>query len=398
MSMMGRSPSATPENPTPPASPTPPSPTAAPAPPIAYVPHGQDLAGIAVALSANGKTLAVLMEGNSVRQYLFDPFLGDWSAWIGVTPDRPLESMRMTADARLFALGLSSNSLDVYPVLAIYTVETGVQLGSDIGGLAAVGSNIHYRVRHAQISDNGRVVVIPTGSSTAVFSFDDATADWVMRDATLGGYVESSDDSGDFLDLVGNLVSVSSDGSKVVTYDIVGTSIQVWSYEWNGSSYVERTEAITFSDGAFFSGAVFLSGDGDSLAVNGWFIVGDGILGILRYITRIYRYQNEGWVQQGRDLLAAGDPLGTSEQSDRACFSSDGNAFGILADSTNGPYIIYSWNGNAWAMSEIVSSGEKIFGERCSFSQDGRILALFAQNGPADDPLRVRVHRAKEVN
>ena len=160
----------------------------------------------------------------------------------------------------------------------------------------------------------------------------------------------------------------------------------VYTYEWNGSNWVQKGSILEASDAAngdYFGQSVALANNGIILVVgaNYW----EGATGSNRGGVYTYDWSGFVWVQRGSILEASdaadGDLFGTS-----VSLSSDGSMLVVGAPywegatgSNRGGVYIYSRSGSSWVQSGTVlespvPTNSALFGQSVAFS--GGILAV----------------------
>lgn len=250
---------------------------------------------------------------------------------------------------------------------------------------ASDGVDANYFGTGLAMSSDGNVLAIGDQlwdgtflNQGAVYLYDKVGSNWVERSTIL-----TAGDAGSG-DQFGKSVALSSDGSIMAvgaigwggTYSLQGN---VYIYDWNGSSWVQRN-TITFESPSYeFGSAVALSNDGLVLAV--------GTIGYSqdRGRVHIYDWNGSSWVQ--RNVLqsiytdAANDSFGSA-----IALSGDGTTLAVGSEGENGnigAIFIFDWNGSTWIETGLVlmtSYGSSptppyLLGNAVALSDDGTILA-----------------------
>jgi hypothetical protein len=282
-----------------------------------------------------------------------------------VTADNGTLSGLTTSDNITFTATLTPTSTEVFDATNVVTVDQeGVQDQSGNWGVGSATSN-NYTVD---------------------------TSYWVQR-----GNVLTAIDAANG-DLFGWRVSLSADGSVLAVGSPHWEGVSgadrggVYIYDWTGAAWAQRGSVLTASDAANgdqFGFSVSLSADGSILAVGApdW----EGVTGTNRGSVYIYDWTGAAWSQRGSVLTASDgatdDSFGTS-----VCLTADGSLLAVgayrwegVTGTNRGGVYIYDWTGSAWSQRGSVLTASDAadnddFGRSMSFSADGSILAVGAQN------------------
>jgi hypothetical protein len=379
-----------------------------------------DYSGSAVALSADGMTLAIGARRNDgggglagqVRVYIWD----DTDGWVQQGADIDGEdagdesglSVALSADGMTLAIGAYLNDgigTDAGQVrVYIWDGADGwVQQGADIDGEAAYDQS----GLSVALSDDGMTLAIGAytndgGGTDAgqvrVYIWDD-TDGWVQQGADIDGEA-----AGDYS---GYAVALSADGTALAIGapfngdggDFAG---QVRVYTLDRGGWVQQGDDIDGEAAVDLSGwSVALSADGMTLAIGAHRNDGGGDNAGQ---VRVYIWDDtDGWVQQGVDIdgEAAGDLSGRS-----VALSDDGMTLAIGADFNDGGgdnnvghVRVYTWNGSVWVQQGGDIDGEAagdLSGSAVALSADGMTLAIGARynDGGGDAAGQVRVYVA----
>ena len=277
------------------------------------------------------------------------------------------------------------------------------QLGSDIDGDAA-GDESGYSVSLS--CDGNRVAIGATKVDTKagtksgrvkVYEWDDSIETWTQLGLDINGK--------NALDYSGTSVSLSSDGKRVAIgapyNDENGmNSGHVRVYEYNDSSWTQLGSDINGEAvWDILGNLVSLSSDGNRVAIGAPF--NDENVQNSGHV-RVYEWGDsiETWTQLGSDIDgdAAGDESGYS-----VSLSCDGNRVAIGAplndrNRTNSGHVrVYYWNDSSWAQVGLNIDGEAEFdkfGCSVSLSSDGKRVAIGAEfnDGNGTDSGHVRVY------
>lgn len=220
---------------------------------------------------------------------------------------------------------------------------------------------------------------------------------WVERTAAL-----TPSDAGDDYEF-GYSCALSSDGL------VLAVGARKWSgggfnargaiyvFDWNGSSWVERTTALAPSDAGnidWVGHSCALSADGSVLAigVSAW----DGPAGSAQGAVYVYDWNGVSWVERTTALTPS--DAGANDFFGSACsLSGDGAVLVVGAEASDssgndgrGGVYVFDWNGSAWVQRGPVirpsdAGDNDQFGTSSALSRDGQVLAVGAGfwDGPA---------------
>ena len=177
-------------------------------------------------------------------------------------------------------------------------------------------------------------------------------------------------------------IAMSEDGDTVSIADFgaESTAGQVRVYSWNGSAWIQKgVDLVGESPGDAVS-SISMSGDGDTIVVGASYNDGNGTDA---GHARIYDWNGSSWVQRSNDIdgQSAADYSGQS-----VSISDDGNTMALSSPGNNsngndsGHVRIFTWSGTAW-----TAVGNPIVGESAedkinnvSISTDGETIAVGA--------------------
>jgi hypothetical protein len=237
-------------------------------------------------------------------------------------------------------------------------------------GDAFIGSGSNIRFGEAiDLSSDGSVLIVGSprseiGGDVKVFDWDGSS--WNLRgQAILGG-------AGDQL---GTTVAISSDGGTIACgapgYGTPSAPGIIRVYDWTSGNWQQRGNQISGNSGYRVAGRVLaMSGDGNTIGVN----LGNEDL------VRIYSWSSSTWQQ-------------VAEVADTCCvyfgqeisFSYDGAKVAIgdpfvdIYENIYGKVNVYSWDGNNYVAEKYSLSGEVIgdkFGYSVDLSTSGDTIAI----------------------
>lgn len=393
-----------------------------------------DQSGRSLALSADGKVLAVGAYGNDgpdastsyagqIKVYEQSPS-GAWtqrgaSIYGEDANDRLGFSVAISADGNVLVAGIYKDDTWVGTdsgSVKVYAWDTGtsawVQRGSTIVGPQAY----EFFAWAVDISHDGNTIAVggydhdgPTTTKSGhvqIFDWNSGTNAWVQRGADIDGTTDN--------ERTGYGLRLRHDGNTIVVgapfHGASGTdSGQTRIYDWDSSSgasgaWVMRGNVINGENAGDSSGrSTAISNDGNTVAISGY--LNDDKANNAGHV-RVFDWDSgtSAWVQRGADIdgEADGDTSGTCLDMDQT-----GNivAIGASANDGNGQNSghvrVYKWDANSGASGEWVQKGEDIDGEAASdasgvdvkMSADGRILAIGAfgndANGASSGHVRV---------
>jgi len=272
-----------------------------------------------------------------------------------------------------------------------WTERTTALTASDAGASDFFGSG-------CALSSDGTVLAVGAygwdggaGSDQgAVYIFDWNGSSWTERTTAL----TPSDAGG--TDRFGRSCALSSDGTVLAVGSFYwdgggGDQGAVYIYDWNGSSWDERTTALTASDAGatdYFGISCALSSDGTVLAVGAHYW--DGGAGTDQGAIYIFDWNGSSWDER-TTALTASDAGATDYFGISCALSSDGTVLAVGpyywdggAGTDQGAIYIFDWNGSSWderttALTASDAGSSDYFGSGCSLSSDGTVLAVGAQ-------------------
>ena len=201
-----------------------------------------------------------------------------------------------------------------------------------------------------------------------------------------------SDAEGD--DTFSTSCSLSEDGNVLAvgspTWDGGAGNDQgaVYIFDKNGTSWTERTTALTPSDaGAIdrFGISCALSSDGTVLAVGAY--LWDGGAGNDQGAVYIFDWNGSSWTER-TTALTPSDASANVRFGTSCSLSSDGTVLAVGApywdgtdDNNQGAVYVFDWNGSSWterttALTATDAGQNRLFGYSCSLSSNGNILAV----------------------
>lgn len=255
------------------------------------------------------------------------------------------------------------------------TAQDWQQFGPDIPGVAP---DDHSGVS-VSLSDDGLTLAVgafqnsdfgPTAGHVRVFTNDASSMDspWVLKgDVIYGG----PDDR-----FLGIDVSLSGDGNRLATCssfsEAKSEEEQVYVFDWNGSSWEQLGEGISWESISIYYGSVALSGNGDVLYV-GDHGFEDG--GAYAGQVRAYTYNGSEWVQRGSAVNGVEDDIAGTLLS---C-SEDGNTF---VTNFGGDVQVYEWNGTDYQVKGNLLSPFDI--SAAELNGDGTWLVVSGHNAEGE--------------
>lgn len=188
----------------------------------------------------------------------------------------------------------------------------------------------------------------------------------------------------------GSSVSLSRDGTVLAVgateWDGVGTNEgKVYTYDWNGTQWVERATIVEGLASDAFGRGVALNSDGTILVVGAsWYD------NTVTWSGCVYTYDWNGssWVQRGSRLLAS-DAGDSDEYGCSVVLNSAGTVMAVGALAHDGTYTdegavyIYDWNGSVWVqrggvMLPPYPQASENFGSCVAFNDDASTLIVGA--------------------
>ena len=224
----------------------------------------------------------------------------------------------------------------------------------------------------------GAVLWEDTGSNTGgVYIYDYSGGSWSLRGSVLEATSQQA--SSNF----GCGVSLSSDGAVLVVgadlFDITATNEgQVHTFDWNGSSWSERSTLSPDDSGARFGSDVAISSDGLTLAVGS-----DGVAatGFDKGAVYVYSWTGSAWSLD--DTVTAPDEADSFFFGTSVDFNADADVLivGAIENSSFGYGFLYTFDyTTSWTQrgTKITFATYKSFGIDCALSSDATIMAVGA--------------------
>lgn len=193
-------------------------------------------------------------------------------------------------------------------------------------------------------------------------------------------------------------IAMSEDGNTVSIADFgaESTAGQVRVYSWDGSAWIQKGADLVGEAPGDAVSSISMSGDGDTIVMGASYNDGNGTDA---GHARVYDWNGSSWVQRSNDIdgQSAADYSGQS-----VSISDDGNTMALSSPGNNsngndsGHVRIFTWSGTAW-----IAVGNPIVGESAedqinnvSISTDGETIAVGAtgNNGNGADSGHVRVY------
>ena len=193
-------------------------------------------------------------------------------------------------------------------------------------------------------------------------------------------------------------IAMSEDGNTVSIADFgaESTAGQVRVYSWDGSAWIQKGADLVGEAPGDAVSSISMSGDGDTIVVGASYNDGNGTDA---GHARVYDWNGSSWVQRSNDIdgQSAADYSGQS-----VSISDDGNTMALSSPGNNsngndsGHVRIFTWSGTAW-----IAVGNPIVGESAedqinnvSISTDGETIAVGAtgNDGNGADSGHVRVY------
>ena len=193
-------------------------------------------------------------------------------------------------------------------------------------------------------------------------------------------------------------IATSEDGNTVSIADFgaESTAGQVRVYSWDGSAWIQKGADLVGEAPGDAVSSISMSGDGDTIVMGASYNDGNGTDA---GHARVYDWNGSSWVQRSNDIdgQSAADYSGQS-----VSISDDGNTMALSSPGNNsngndsGHVRIFTWSGTAW-----IAVGNPIVGESAedqinnvSISTDGETIAVGAtgNDGNGADSGHVRVY------
>jgi hypothetical protein len=337
-----------------------------------------DYSGIAVDIADDGKTLAVGAYGNDgggntaghVRAFGWSQYDQAWSQKGQdidgeAARDRSGAAVALSADGSTLAIGATGNTDGgkLAGHVRVYNYDSSasqwVQYGGDIDGeaedmfgtavdMAADGKTLIVGAPARDRRNNGHF-----NGHARVFMYDTASSDWVQKGPTINGE-HMGDQSGQAvrISLDGNVVALGAPSNNGAGH------VRVYEFQSSDSTWVQKGVDIDGEAASDFAGyAIAMDGTGNNLVVGAWANSG------WRGHVRAYTWSGTFWTQKGSDI----DGENAQDYSGRSVgMSSDGTTLAIGAIGNNGGGVgnraghmrAYIWGGSDW-----IQKGEDIDGE-----------------------------------
>lgn len=364
-----------------------------------------DMSGISVAISADGRRLAIgapLNEDNGLlagQVRVYDLIGG---AWVqigvdlnGVYQDQFGTSVALSANGERLAVGapLHNGNGDGLGMVRVYDLLAGVwvQVGVDIEG-DSMYDNVGYSV--SLTADGTRLATGAPGSGAGgVRVYKEVGGAWNQVGVEIVGEVVG--------DQCGFAVSLSADGVRVamsaLSNDDGGTDAgQVRVYDEIGGAWTQVGADIDGTNAGDMAGWVSLAANGERLAIGAIGFNGNG--------------PNSGHVRVFQDIGGVWTQVGADIQGEMA-YDTDGRSVALSADGTRlamgainndgngteaGQVRIFDEIGGVWTQVGLPIEGEAEFdhsGSVIALTSDGGRLAIGAPhndgNGPYAGQVRV---------
>lgn len=213
------------------------------------------------------------------------------------------------------------------------------------------------------------------GSGTGVVRvYDWNNVSWVQRGADLTGEAWS--------DMAGFSVSISDNGN-VLFFGRINTDVgandsgSIISFEWNGSSWVQKGNPVN-GESADNNFGITVSSNSDGTVVTATSMMLNGI-----GFVKVFEWNGSDWTQRGNTIYGtSGDRFGASSS-----LNADGTVFvvGAPTASNGGKVQVFAWNGTQWNQKGLDLEGADYtttgsFGDAVSISDDGNVIAVGAPN------------------
>jgi hypothetical protein len=252
-----------------------------------------------------------------------------------------------------------------------------IQIGQDING-EWIGDNSGEGL---DLSADGNVVAIGSKfndgngeKSGHVRIYENINNDWIQRGEDIDGEA--------MYDESGNSVSLSEDGNIVAigasrNNSGGGNSGHVRIYKYQDNNWIQMGDEIIGRGYFEYAGNnIDLSNDGHTIAVGS--AIGTVIDDSYGSPVRIYKYENDNWIQLGEDIVDSN--LASDEFGRSVSISSDGNivAIGIPShDMTK----LYEYINSSWIQLGGNINGEFVndyFGAAVEISGNGEVIIVGA--------------------
>jgi hypothetical protein len=312
--------------------------------------QGQKLVGTgALGFSAQGYALSISADGHTLAVGGYGDSSGRGAVWIFTR-----NGIAWTQQAKL-----SGSGMDGIKAWQGYSIG----LSAD-GNTLAVGGDLDSSYNSWPIARGATWVFSRTGTT------------WTQMGSKLIG------SGGSPYANQGCSIGLASDGKTLAVggYGDDGGRGAVWIFVRNGNAWVQQGAKLVGTGGSLNAeqgSSVSLSADGNTLAIGG---IGDnGKAGAVWIFTR----SGTGWARQGSRLIGT-DAVGKAAQGNCVALSADGNTLvesGYWDDSSRGATWIFTRNGSTWSQQDskivgIGALGKAGQGRSLALSADGRTLAV----------------------
>ncbi len=378
----------------------------------------QDSSGFGLSLAADGKTVAIgspyhFDQTGQVRVFHFDG-----SGWTQKGKDIYGEafgeqagfSLSLSDDGETVAIGSPFDAYDPEATGDIgfvrvfgYNGTEWTQKGQDIDGEAQrdqSGTSV-------SLSANGNTVAIgapgfgmPNISSyigngqVRIYEFDETNENWLQKGLVIDGDPEFFG-IGQFhtfsLSANGNTVAAVGTNSSLTTVQKTGHA-RIYEFNAANSSWSLKGSDIVVgkADERTINFSLFLSADGNTVAISGWSTEAygdeydDGNFSRTGFV-RVFGYYGTEWAQKGQDIdgEAQRDQSGTS-----LSLSADGSVIAIGAPNNDGNgqnaghARVFGFDGSYWTQKTLDIDGEAagdVSGWTVSLSADGNSIAVSSE-------------------
>jgi len=352
--------------------------------------HAQDLFGSAVALSADGQTLAVGAVGDTGAVYVFTREGGTWRQAVvkadnAGAGDHFGSTLALSPDGRTLAVGATGED------------STGIDddrgdsdAGSDSGAVYLFTRGVDDTWRQQAMLKAGNAGALDAFGVALALSADGDTL-------AVGAFAEDSEATGIDGDPADSEAGTNS-GAVYVYTRADGT--------WQPQAYIKADDTGAQD---FFGSAVALSKDGDTLAVGAFYKDGLAAAGQVPDATSaagaVYVFVRESGAWRQQEMLRAsnaggfdffGSVVALSEDGDTlavGAYNEDSGATGIdgdqadsVAGSNSGAVYLFTRDSGVWQQQAYIKAGNTgagdNFGIALALSADGQALAVGA---PGED-------------
>ena len=363
-----------------------------------------DYSGVSVSLSDDGTIVSIGAKSNSVNGILSDDvkiYKNINNVWVekGNINDGNLigeelgSSISLNSDGTIIAIGTNHNDSNgsYSGNVKIYenTNNVWTQIGNDING----ENNEDYSGSSISLNTDGTIIAIGAFGNDGnglrsghVRVFKNINNVWTQIGNDINGEAEQINS--------GSSVSVNSDGTIIAIGSPNNTPSSlnhIKVYRNINDIWTQIGSKIEgLGTGEYFGDVVSLSSDGNIVAVGAkW----NSDLGNYFGKVRIYKNENNTWVQIGSDLNGQNEREYFGES---VSLSSDGNIVAVGGSGNNknnsnsGNVKIFKNVNDTWIQigSDILGEKERdYFGESVSLSSDGSIIAIGAPSNNGTSPI-----------